>query len=417
MRHKAVALNGSRLMAAIPILFTHYGDEWIRGSETLLLDLLRGLDKTKMQPVVWCNGAEMAAASVEAGYPTYRTPFEVYFDYEGPKPNPSRYRALIAQCRAICRTHGIRVLHANSANPAQWLIPAGFGARLPVLAHLHIDYLRRSRYVLLLHQATRIVGVSRQVTDGFVEDGMAPERLQVIYNGIDVSRLPPSSVDLRATLGIPAEATVIATAGSLIQRKGHDVLIRAFHALPDQAVPAHLLIPSGGPERGSLQALATSLGLSDRVHFLGYIDDLAQVYQAATIFALASRGDAFGLVLAEAGHFERPVVATRVGGIPEVIADEETGILVAPDDVPGFAAALSRLMADPALRTAMGQAAKARVTALFTVEPMARQFEEAYEALAALPPAELGWRQMLKRVRPYGSLLFRHRTPKPRYAR
>jgi glycosyltransferase involved in cell wall biosynthesis len=402
-------------MATIPVLFTHYGDEWIRGSETLLLDLLRGLDKTRVQPVVWCNGAEMAAASEEAGYPTYRTPFEAYFDYDSPKPSLSRYRALIAQCRAICRTHGIRVLHANSANPVQWLVPAAFGARLPVLAHLHIDYLRRSRYVLLLHQATRIVGVSRQVTDGFIEDGMAPERLKVIYNGIDPSRLPPSSVDLRATLGIPAEATVIATAGSLIQRKGHDVLIRAFHSLPG-SVTSHLIIGGDGDERSSLQALVGSLGIADRVHFLGHYPTMSDVYQAADIFALASRGDAFGLVLAEAGHFGCPVVATRVGGIPEVIANVETGLLVAPDNVPGLATALSRLIADPALRAKMGQAAKVRVTALFTVQQMARQFEESYETLAAIPPAELGWQQALHRARPYGSLLFRNRTPECRYA-
>src|SRR5579859_5516070 len=181
------------MSSPLPVLFTHFGDDWIRGSEILLLDLLGALDKDKVRPVVWCNGKEMEKACRAAGYPAYRDDFRHMFDYSSPKPNVSHWLEMIRRCRALCREHGIRVLHANSLAPAQWLVPAGMAERIPVLVHLHIDYLRRSRYALLLHAATMIVGVSKQVLDGPLEDGVPPERVKVIYNGIDFARLGDSN--------------------------------------------------------------------------------------------------------------------------------------------------------------------------------------------------------------------------------
>ena len=400
------------------ILFTHFGDDWIRGSEVLLLDLLAALDKTKIEPVVWCNGSKLAAAARAEGYPTYRDDFQMMFDYGSPKADLGRYLRLIGKCRALCRRHKIEVLHSNSLAPAQWLVPAGIQERTPVVAHLHIDYLRRSRYALLLHAATMIVGVSRQVIEGPLEDGVAPERTRVIYNGIDFSRLTARPNDLREKLGIPAGAIVIATMGSLIPRKGHDVLIRALHALPAEPVSPHLVIPSSGSEEAALKKLVQELGLSDRVHFVGNIDHVTRVYRAADIFALASRGDAFGLVRAEAGHFGLPAVSTRVGGIPEVVLDGQTGLLVPPDDVAAFSTALARLIGDPALRAQMGAAARRRVDENFGVRRMAAQFEDLYAELAAEPHSQRGWSHALRGVaRPYSKLM-RLRPPpaKPRYS-
>ena len=221
---------------------------------------------------------------------------------------------------------------------------------------------------------------------------------------------------MRAALGISSQVPVIATTGSLIRRKGHDVLIRAFQALPPGPVLPHLLIPSGGPELESLKELAASLGVADRVHFLGYVDDVVPVYKAADIFALASRGDAFGLALAEANHFAVPAVSTRVGGIPEVVLHGQTGLLTPADDVEAFARALAQLIDDPALRLRMGAAAAKRVQENFTADRMARKFEEAYAELAALPKEQLGWLQSARRlVGPYAKLTS-PRSSQPRYA-
>ena len=382
----------------IPVLFTHFGDQWIRGSEMLLLDLLKGLNKSLVRPVVWCNGDLMAKATRDAGFPTFQTDFRIMLDYGAQKPDPKAYLGLVRTCRTLCRTHGIKVLHANSAAPLQWLAPAACSLRLPTLGHLHTSYLRRSRYVLLVHAANHLVGVSHGAIDGPASDGISPSSLQVIYNGIDISRLSVPEGNVRQRLGIADDAMLVASAGSLIKRKGHDILIRSIHALARRDVPVHLVLMGEGPERASLEDLVNSLGIPHRVHFLGHIKNTTEVYSAADLFALASREEAFGLVLAEAGHFGLPVVSTLVGGIPEVVLNETTGILVPPDDVQSFSEALWRLITDPKMRERLGNSAAARVEANFTLPKMARQFENVYARLSGLPASDLGWIALARRL-------------------
>ena len=388
----------------MPILFTHFGDQWIRGSEVLLLDLLRHLDPARFRPIVWCNGMEMAEACRAAGFTTQRTDFAFYFDAGSPRFSPRVYAGLVREGVALARQHRVQVLHANSAAPTQWLVPVARTLRVPLLSHLHIDYLRRSRYALLLHQADLVVGVSRQVLDEPIHDGVPKSRTQVIYNGIDFARLDAKpGADLRPTLGIAPGTVLIGAVGSLIRRKGHDVLVRAISEVEN----VHLLVASDGPEREPLQALSAELGLASRVHFLGYHEPITDIYRSCDVMVLASRADAFGLVLAEAGYSRRPVVATRVGGIPEVVVDGETGFLVPPDDVPALAAAIGRLAADPTLRGRLGAAGRARAEANFSVQRMAAEFSDTYERLANLPRDGLGWTTLPQRMLPYTRMLWR----------
>jgi glycosyltransferase involved in cell wall biosynthesis len=395
---------------SLPILFTHFGDQWIRGSETLLLDLLAKLDLARVRPVVWCNGAAMADACRAAGFATHRTDFTYYFDAASPPFSVRDFAALVREGKALARQYGIRVLHANSAAPTQWLLPVARALQLPLLAHLHIDYLRRSRFALLLHQADLIVGVSRQVVEDLIRDGVPEARIAVIYNGIDWGRITAHpATDLRPSLGIPEDTVVFGSVGSLIRRKGHDVLLAAMSRVSGRT-PPHLIIASDGPERNSLQRLASSLGIADRTHFLGYHDPIADLYNSCDVMALASRTEAFGLVLAEAGYFARPAVATRVGGIPEVVLDGETGLLVPPDDVPALASALSRISEDGSLRTQLGLAAQVRAQQAFSAERMAKQFHAEYDRLAQLNRQGLGWFSVARRSQVYAGLLRRQRT-------
>lgn len=388
----------------VPVLFTHFGDPWIRGSEQVLLDLLAKLDRTRIEPVAWCNGAEMAARCQALEVPTYRDDFNLpWLDYNNRDFSPRRYLALFRRGRSLLRKHGIRVIHVNSAAPMQWMVPVAWSAGVPLLCHLHIGYLRRSRYVALLHQADLLVGVSRHVVSDLAADGVPAERLRVIYNGIDFERIPPAATDVRAAFGIPADAPVIASIGSLIVRKGHDLLLRALAILPKSGPAPHLIIGGDGEEQGALEALSQSLGLSQQVHFLGYTRDIAAICAAADVFALVSRDEAFPLTLLEAGHFGLPVVATRVGGVGELVVDGETGLLVERGDVAGIAAALTRLLADPGLREGFGAAGRSRVHRLFSATAMAESFMECYASLAEHRPGRI----RLSRLTPYARMFRR----------
>lgn len=390
-------------MAKIPILFNHYGDEWIRGSEILLLDLLSGLDKSRFTPIVWCNGRQMADACLAAGYCTYQSEFRTMLDYNSDPANVKEYFKMIGFGIKLCREHHIRLIHANSAAPAQWLVPISRHMHLPMLAHLHSSYLRRSRYSNLLHCANMVVGVSKHVLEGLRSDGLADRRLRVIYNGINFSRFSDISPGVRERNRIPNDAIVVTTAGALVVPKGHDILLRAFSAATDQSSRTHLVIMGDGPERRALRQLAGVLGIEKRVHFLGQVQDVSSVYAESDIFALATRKESFGLVLAEAGYLGLPTVSTKVGGIPEVVENNSTGLLVDADDVSAFSQALAGLIKDRSLRQRLGKAARARVEAEFSLSKMVSQLEALYCELTMTPFGALGWFDLTRQI--YGPMI------------
>ncbi len=369
-------MNNGRLR----VLFVNYGEDLVSGQERVLLDIATRLDPARFESLVWCNSPRLVEACRALGVEALCGQFDHFLDFSSPPFSLRRYAAQIREGVRLVRTHAINVIHANGAAPAQWMVPAAFLSRRPLVAHIHTRYLRRSRYVLLLHATDALVGVSGVVTRPFLEDGMPEDRAHVIYNGFDEARLRPSPTNLRADLGIARDAFVICTVGALIDLKGHDLLISAFAQLPKTS---HLLIAGSGPDEAALRSQARQLGLAERVHFLGQVDDVMSVFQAADVFALASRKEGFPLVLLEAGFAGLPCVAATVGGVPEAIPDGQGAILVPPLDPDALAAALQRFESDPAERRRAGEAARRRVLDIGSATRMATQFGALYERLAS----------------------------------
>lgn len=376
------------------ILFTHFGENWVRGSERVLLDLMGGLDQRRFRPLLWCNAEAMAEQARLIGVRTFTSPMSYYLDYSSPRPNPLAFLRLMRQGARLIRRERVGMVHANGAAPCQWMAPAARVAGVPLLVHLHTPYHARSRYVTLLHMASRIVGASRHVLHGLREDGLGGERLRVVMNGIDEARLSGPDQGFRRQLGIPPEDFVILSVGSLIHRKGHDRLIAALARMRGDR-RAHLVVVGEGEERGALEQAVAGLGLEGRVHLLGGRPALATTYGEADCFALASRVEAFGLVLAEAAACGLPCLAVATGGIPEVVRDGETGLLVHETGEEDILASLARnldyLVADAAMRVAMGSAGQRLVSRDFTTQRMVGEFETLYDE-AIMAPAGHGWR-------------------------
>lgn len=176
---------------------------------------------------------------------------------------------------------------------------------------------------------------------------------------------------------------VVGSVGRLDLMKAHDVLLRAIA----QVDRVRLIVLGEGAQRTALEKLATDLGVSDRFELPGWADDPRAHLPGFDVMALPSRSEGFPLAIVEAMLSARPVVATRVGSVPEAVTDGETGILVDKDDVDGLAAALRRLRDDPDLRVRLGQRGREVAVAHFTVEHMSTSYERLWHKVLVAPQA------------------------------
>jgi glycosyltransferase involved in cell wall biosynthesis len=204
--------------------------------------------------------------------------------------------------------------------------------------------------------------------------GAYPAKLHRVYNGV---------ADVASGDCARGPEVRIAFVGRLSPVKGVDVLLSAFAQL-EQALAGRIAVTleimGTGSQGSELKELAMQLGIGDRVHFLGYVPDAAERIAQCDVFCLPSREDMCPLVCVEAMAQGKPVVATGVGGLPELVVPEETGLLVSSDDVGALSAALLRLVDDPVLRRRMGAASRRRFEGFFTQEVMARQTYRVYES-------------------------------------
>jgi L-malate glycosyltransferase len=376
-----------------PILFTHYGADWIRGSERCLLDLLAHIDRRRYRPIVWCNAPTLADAVRRLDLPVHVSRFTILGHWSRPRLDVLNYGRLVREGLRLVREHRIRLLHANSGAPSQWLVPVARRARIPLVTYLMIVYNLRERCTLGLHQVTRAVGMSRGCIDGLLADGMPAQRTSVIYGAVDVGLIGQGDQrGLRQRLGLPPHALTITRIGSLIPRKGVDLMLRAFAALRADHPSCHLLIVGDGPERQPLEALARTLGVDGSAHFLGQIEPAGAVLRDATDIAVSpARDEGFGLTVIEAGAFGLPVVATDTPGMREILSDGVSGLIVPIGDVPALTGALRRLVDEPGLRSRLGAAARETVERRFLVSRYVAEFEALYAELLARPERDLGW--------------------------
>jgi glycosyltransferase involved in cell wall biosynthesis len=205
----------------------------------------------------------------------------------------------------------------------------------------------------------------------------------VVPNGIDLDRFrdPRDTGLVRQSLGIPLDAPVIGTVGRVSEVKRQDLLIRAFRLVLSRVPDAQLLLVGDGPWMGELRELTADLGLDDRVHFAGYQPRPEPYLQAMDVFALSSRSEGMPLAVLEAWAAGLPVVATRVGGLPELIDDGRTGVLVDFGDEHALAGALCDLIADPEFSRRLGEAGRNRVESLFSLRRMADEYQRHYVEL------------------------------------
>lgn len=292
-------------------------------------------------------------------------------------------RDLSAFRRLLRLARGARVelVHAHLTDAAIW--GAGL-ARLtgcPLVATLHVEpgaaprwtapWLReRVMAAALRRWAARVIAVSAAQRDGWLAAGMAGRPPVVVPNGVDLAVHPTGEREVtRRELGIaPGDRVAIAVAALRGDEKGIDVLLRAMRRIAAGPVPARLLVVGSGAKESTFREMARALGVADHARFLGFRRDIPRLLGAADVFVLPSRRDALPTVLMEAMAAGLPVVASAVGGIPELVDAPATGRLVPPGDETALADALLELLERPSVAAALGGAGRRRAEERFGVD-------------------------------------------------
>ena len=325
-------------------------------------------------------------------------PFEQH-DAEGTR----RSKAAIAD-ELVEHIHSLRpvLLHANSLAMGRLTGSIAEQLTIPTTAHLR-DIIGLSQAAIAdLNRNRRLFAVSQATRAFHVAQGLDPERAQVVYNGIDCERFRPRprTGRLHRELDLPGDAFLVGTIGQIGLRKGQNILAGASAAIALHAPGIHYLLVgerhSSKAERVTFEQAVVDrfaeAGIGDRVHRLGYRDDVPALLNEIDLLVHPAHQEPLGRVLREAAAAGVPIIATAVGGTPEILEDGRSARLIPPGDGSALAAAMRALHGDAALRHKFATAARQRVCEAFEIKTAARTLAAAWSHAidSSLPPSPSG---------------------------
>lgn len=358
------------------ILHTESSKGW-GGQENRTLNELLTLREQGHEPLVACQpGARLGARAEEAGVPVSYIPMRGALDLPG-----------ILTLRQLMRIQRVDVVNTHSGRDTQL---AGMAAktlgrgrpRIVRTRHLALPISSHFSYVTL---PDHVVTVSQYVASYLASAGVPADRITTVYTGIDLARYAANTGGggLRAELGLPEGVPLIGTVAILRRKKGHaellDAVPRVLATFPD----AHFVFAGDGPQQENLERRIAELSLQGQVHLLGLRRDVVNVLKSLDLFVLPTHQEALGTAFMEAAAMGVPAIGTRVDGVPEVVADGDTGLLVPVNDSNAIADAINSLLADPERRRQMGEAAQKRVQRMFSRNVMVEGMVALYRKLVS----------------------------------
>jgi len=355
------------------ILFFHYGENWIRGSEEMLLQLLKNIDREKFEPVLVCNQEILQRAVESMGIRVHKMHIpEIMLDGRYVRLGFFSYFKSYARLRGIIKREQPELLYCNSGLPCQLGVPAARRSGIPILCHFHhVPASRRRYWILLVKYTDTVVFPSYYVHQRATSACRFSHDTTVVYNGIDnVDQYHPveRSQELRRSLGIKENEVVIGQVGSLIHRKGYDLLIRSFGRVLERVPECKLVLVGAGEKREELEAMARDSGYGDKITLTGEVDRVEPYMQEVfDINVLASRDEGLGLVVLQGAACELPCVVTDCTGVTETVEEGVTGFHFDLEDTEMLADRLARLAADADLRREMGAAGRSMVDRRFSI--------------------------------------------------
>lgn len=355
------------------------------GAENHLLALLTHADRAafEIEVAVLRGEGELVPIFRDAGIKVHLLRARTRFD-----------PLALARLLALLRKGGFDIVHSHlfRADIYAGMAVAQLGQQRPLLVSTrhNDDRFFLNPFVGILHYMVSarqdlIIAISDHIARFTVARGVRhPGRVRRVYHGLEpilTRALERQGQRIRAELGIRDDELLVGNVGRLALQKGQRHLIAAMPLLLERVPFAHLVIAGGGDLEGYLRDLALEAGVADRVHVLGPRKDVPALMHAINVFAMPSIWEGFGLVLLEAMAAGRPIVASRVATIPEVVLDGETGVLVPAGDPVALADALALLAHDRALAERLGEAGRERLRRQFSIEKMVGDTELLYREL------------------------------------
>ena len=357
----------------------------VGGTESFLANLALGLDRSRFVPIV-CSLCPIGRAGeriADGGVPVMTLGMSA-------GARPLQLVTGILRLARMIDTEQIDLVQALLYRANMMSALAGVFARRPVAVvggQRSLTPMTGQRAAIGVRWTRRLaratVAVSEAVKAEIVaSEGLAPDRVEVIGNGVDHRRFCPGDrLSARRELGLSEDSLLVGAVGRLSAAKGFEHLIEAIAKVETSDSPIELALIGDGPRRQALEDLARRSGAGDRVHFLGRRDSLERIYPAFDIFALSSLREGSPNVLFEAMACGVASIATRVGGVPEIVEPGQSSLLVPAGDAQAIASALEQLAGDPELRRRLGSAARERVEAELTNDRMIARHEALYERL------------------------------------
>lgn len=364
------------------ILYVH-GIEAIGGAERDLIALLETLDRRKWEPHVACPGTgpfreqlhAIAVPTHTLSLPPWRKPLAVF-----------QRRSAIGNLGALVDQLDPAMVHVNDI----WWVPHAVRALarctstpVPIVAHVRqeIEPVKVGRYEL--DRVEAIIAISRQIEQSLIHGGVAANKVRTLYSGIDLSKTQSRHDDqaIRRMIGLPTGAVLLGTVANLFPRKGYEVMLRALPSIV-RAVPMVHYVIVGSDDHGyadRLKRLASELKIAEHVHIVGFQDPVQPFLASLDLYMHPALMEGFGIAVVEAMAMGKAVVATTTGGLPEVVAEGETGLLVPPDDAESLAEAAISLLENKVRREQMGLCGRMRAQERFSLDASVAQVEQLYE--------------------------------------
>lgn len=352
------------------------------GGDIVILNLLRYLDKRRFDFQVVSfeerKHADIPLLIKEAqrsGIDAALVPSRGKFDFRTVR---ELHRLLIENQAQILHAHGYKADFIGHL--------ASKDLKVKKITTLHGWWLGKSLklkfYNLLdywaIYRFDKVIAVSEPIREALIKKRFSEDKVTYIPNGVDFERIRTADGQrIRDELKIDKSAIVIGTVGRLSKEKGHKYLLEATKDLPHII----LLIVGGGPLQNQLENYADVLGIKERVIFTGFRQDTYDFIAAMDIFALPSLSEGIPLVILEAASLGKPIVASSVGGIPTVLKNKETALLVEPKDAAELSQAIKRLIEDRNLKEEIGLKAQRLCREHFSAEIMAQEYAKVYEAI------------------------------------